>query len=114
MSELKCYAVLLTASLLAGCASAPQQSVENRGVAQPAESAVDGAESVQVIERNVINLNAIVNDAGRTVVCRDMLKQGSNVIATTCMTRDDWVRFQRRQEAEARAFVRVLQGGAYR
>lgn len=101
------FGTVVVAACLAGCASAPEQLSASVVPGSATPSAVDG-------EPSEVTLEDISLDPGSLVVCRDMLKQGSNVITTTCMSRNDWKRYERRRAEEAAAIVRMLQGGAYR
>jgi hypothetical protein len=47
------------------------------------------------------------------VVCREMLRSGSNVIDRVCLTKAGWARLKREQSLAAERTVRVLQGSAY-
>ena len=99
--------LVLAAALVAGCASAPEQLTASTGT-QAAAGFVDE------IEPTVVSLEEITLNPGSVVICRDMLKQGSNVIITTCLSRDDWQRYERREARDAAEIVRFLQGSAYR
>lgn len=105
MSPLKLLPVLAVA-LVAGCVSTPQATAPATAL-ESTPLAFEG-------EPTVVTLEEISIDPGSVVICRDGLKQGSNVIVTTCMSRNDWKRRKVREAAEAASFVRTLQGGAYR
>jgi hypothetical protein len=111
---IKCCALLLVGSLLAGCASTSGRPAPSESAAQPATGAANAGESGDVTALRVIDLNKTVDDSASTVVCRQMLRQNSNVITTNCMTRADWKEFERRQALQAEEFVRRLQNGTYR
>jgi hypothetical protein len=106
MSTLK-YGLVLAAALAAGCASAPEELTAN-ATAPASVAPLEEAEPVEV------TLDEISLDPGSVVICREMLKQGSNVITTMCMSRDDWKRYERRMAQDAAEIVRFLQGSAYR
>ncbi len=99
--------LMLAAALVAGCASAPEQLSASTGTQA-------AAELVGEIDPTVVTLEEITLNPGSVIVCREMLKQGSNVIVKTCMSRDDWVRYKRREARDAAAVVRFLQGSAFR
>lgn len=110
MNASKYFATLLAASLVGACASVPEQSAGNGAV-----STADGVRTAEVATSRVVDLNNMqAADSAGTVTCRDMLKQGSNVIVTRCMTEADWQRFKRQEAIEAQQIVRMLQGSAFR
>jgi hypothetical protein len=79
-------------------------------VAAVAEADDSGA----VVPDTIVDANELVARTPPPVICRQMLKQGSNVIIQQCMTAKDWKLYERREALEAQSFVRMLQGGAYR
>jgi hypothetical protein len=109
MRGLKWNAGLLTVSLFAGCAAAPRQSTEVSSVAEPVP-AVAAASSAEVVPDKVIDLNAVIDDSPSRVVCKEMLKEMSNVVVKRCMTVADWEKYKRAQALRAEEFVRQLQG----
>jgi hypothetical protein len=128
------YAVVIATLLATGCASAPQQTAEDgraetaraeggaaTAAAEPGVSAnandvlANEALANEVLANRVLVVDARETpDPGLNVTCREMLKQGSNVIITQCMSQDDWKKFKRRQARDAAEIVRMLQGSAYR
>jgi hypothetical protein len=115
MNWLKGCVALLIAVGAAGCASAPETSAR----AGTAETATGSAPSsaVNLASTEVtpdLTVDATEQNPGGRVVCRDILKQGSNVIVTRCMTLDAWEVFERIQEQQAKEFLRAVQGGTYR
>lgn len=48
------------------------------------------------------------------VICREILKQGSNVHILQCMTAESWKVFQRAEARNAASIVRMMQGRPYR
>jgi hypothetical protein len=105
----------MTTVLVAACASSPREPSESVAATSQATQATATAAPTSVVDSNgVLVVNTADQNLGSIVECRQMLKQGSNVIVRRCMTRDDWVKFKRQEEREAAAIVRVLQGGAYR
>jgi len=104
--------VAIAVMLTAGCASGPDRS----GAAQT--EPVQGSDAVAAAIATPTSLEVLTEDdlpsPGSQITCREMLKQGSNVIVRTCMSNDDWKRYERRLAAEAAAIVRTLQGGRYR
>lgn len=106
MSPIK-FCLVLAAVLAAGCASAPEELTASTG----ADGTVGVADET---DPTVVSLDEITMDPGSVVICREMLKQGSNVIVATCMSREDWKRYERRRAQDAAAVVRFLQGSAFR
>lgn len=103
---------LLAASLAAGCASAPERPTENRAGLQ--ESAAETPPAAEAAPSEIIDLSAQPDLSANRVTCREMLKQGSNVIITRCLSQADWEAFERHQAQEAQAILRMLQGSGYR
>lgn len=101
----------IVALIVSACASAPQEPAQSNSVALSQEPSAQTAENATAPDLVVDALDPAPESA---VVCRDVLKQGSNVIVTRCMTIAGWERFDRQQEHDAQAFVRMLQGSAYR
>lgn len=97
--------------LTAGCASAPDRSGDTQTFTDNSAAAAAVTETPTTLE--VLTPDDLP-DAGSVITCRQMLKQGSNVIVRTCMSRNDWKRYERFRAREAAAIVRTLQGGAYR
>jgi hypothetical protein len=111
MNRYVCGAVLIAALIAAGCAVAPAEPAEDGRAATTGAAATDSI--ADAAEEGASTL--VVDATGPPPVrCREMLKQGSNVIVTYCMTLADWERFERRQARDAQAVVRTLQGGAFR
>jgi hypothetical protein len=123
--------VVLAAILTAGCASAPEQTIENEGAtaalsavqgtqaaaaATAALSAAQGAQATGTAAPTapVAELDANSLDPGSVVRCREMLKPGSNVVVRQCMSRDDWKRYERMLELQAQQMLRTMQGSAFR
>jgi hypothetical protein len=61
----------------------------------------------------VVDVNQLAARAPEPVLCREVLKQGSNVHVIYCLTRSDWKRYKRAEADEAEELVRALQGGSY-
>jgi hypothetical protein len=101
------YILALALVLSAGCASAPPEMTASANVPAATLAAVEP-------EPSEVRLEEITLDPRNMVTCRDLLRQGSNVIRRTCMTREDWERHKRQEAKEAAAIVRTLQGGSYR
>ncbi|HEY7673263.1 MAG TPA: hypothetical protein VIC71_13695 [Gammaproteobacteria bacterium] len=110
MSPSDCYAAVLTAALLGGCASAPEQIAASG--AQSAPEANAAAIAVARADPNpvVVELSAADVDPGLVVTCREMLQHASNVITTRCMTADNWKRYEREEARQAAETVRRMQG----
>lgn len=110
------YLVLLGSVLAAGCAGSRGNLAETGTTAPPpaptaaAESAPESAAAAQ--PNTIVDGNAL---AQRTLpICREILRPGSNVIITQCMSAENWKAYERREEREAQEIVRMLQGGRYR
>jgi hypothetical protein len=130
MSRLTKFAALLASLAVAACASAPQ-STDGAGSAIAPSAATEAQAQVQTQSESEsaaaegaageVTPNLVVdardpNPSG-TVVCRELLREGSNVIIKRCMTLKDWETFERIQAQQAEDFVRRLQGlqrGPYR
>ena len=119
MSPLKVYVALVTL-LVAGCARGPEV-VADAPAAEPAvvaSAAVENGatnETATIVPDRVVDANELIAREPAPVICRQMLKQGSNVIIQQCMTEENWKRFERQQAREAQEFVRMLQnGGTFR
>ncbi len=106
MSPLK-VSLMLAMALAAGCASAPEELTAS--TSPPAVAAV-----ADEIDPVVVSIEEINIPPGSVIRCREMLKRGSNVIVPICMSRDAWKRYEREEAREAAAFVRMLQGSAFR
>lgn len=132
MRRLTKFAALLASLAVAGCASAPPSTDgEGSAIAPPAATGVQAQAQVRTQSASPsaaaeggageVTPNLVVdardpNPSG-TVVCRELLREGSNVIVKRCMTLKDWETFERIQEQQAEDFVRRLQGlqrGPYR
>jgi hypothetical protein len=110
MSRAKAYVALVTLLVTAGCAAGPE--IADEASAEVAVSAADG--SGTVVPDTIVDANELVARTPPPVICRHVLKQGSNVIIEQCRTAQDWKLYERRQAQEAAAIVRTLQRGAYR
>lgn len=114
------WVMALTTTLLAACTSAPEQAAVIRAAAAATPAAARTTEATEggAVEAAAVEPDLIVEagnqDPGSEIRCREMLKQGSNVIVTRCMTMADWEEFERRQALDAQEIVRRLQGGNYR
>ena len=120
MSPFKVYVALATL-LAAGCARGPE--VADVAAAAPAiaataatPAATTGGETAAldaatIVPDRIVDANDLVARTPAPVICREMLKQGSNVIVQQCMTEENWKRFERQQAREAQEFVRMLQNG---
>jgi hypothetical protein len=120
----ECRLVLAGILAFAGCASAPEAPVQN--AAAPVASAsvpaqARAAASASQSEGATGDAASAATAAGvptvevakladtNPVTCRDVLIQGSNVLRTQCMTRNDWKTWQRAQEIWAQDMVLRMQ-----
>lgn len=111
MSRVVAYAALITLLAAAGCASAP----ETRDQASAAVAAATASDtSGTVVPDAIVDANELAARTPPPVICRQMLKQGSNVIIQQCLTAKDWKEFERREAQQAQSLVRMMQRGAYR
>lgn len=109
MSRTKGFFVLAALLAAGGCASSPEVADET-----PDAAAAVAPEDGDVVPDVVVDANELAARTPPPVICRHMLRQGSNVIIQRCMTAQDWKLYERREAEEARAIVRTLQRGAYR
>jgi len=122
---IECRLVLVGILAFAGCASAPKRPAETAAV--PAASAsvaalASGAATASETEGAAGGTAAAVRTEGvptieastlvdpNPVTCRDMLIQGSNVLRTQCMTRNDWKVWAQAQQRWAQDFLLRAQG----
>jgi hypothetical protein len=110
--------IVLSVLLAAGCAGAPEVADEATpplavasttpavANAAPASSSADGV--------LVVDVNELAAATPPPLICRQMLKQNSNVIITRCLTEENWKRFYRQEALEAQEIVRMLRGSKYR
>jgi hypothetical protein len=103
----------LAVLLVAGCAGAPEVADEATASAALADSSA-APETATPGDARVVDVNELVASTPPALICRQILKQGSNVVITQCLTAKDWKAFQRRQEQDAQEITRMLQGGHYR
>jgi hypothetical protein len=112
------FSVALVALAASGCAGAPDRDSANApaAVIEPAAARANAAPSESVLTKPdlIIDVNELAARAPPEVVCRDTLKQGSNVIVRQCMTPESWKIYERRQAQEAAQIVRMMQGNPYR
>jgi hypothetical protein len=115
MRPIEAY-VVLTALLATGCASSPQLAVDAAGAAAalsaaPSATAVDpGA----VVPDTVVDANELIARTPPAVICKEILKPGSNVHVQQCMTAANWKRYEFYEAQNAAELVRMMQGGKYR
>jgi hypothetical protein len=104
------FVLLSTVILVAACASAPK---ENSATTPPQTSrASDALEPVSVTaDTQLLVLDENSLNTGSVVVCRQMLRQLSNVIDRQCMTRDNWKIYERALELQAQRILRNMRGG---
>jgi hypothetical protein len=141
---MKAYVALVTLFAAAGCASSPEVADEALGVttAATAASATTAAatfletpantaalattsttaatpvaateEPGTVVPVTVVDVNELVASQSPPVVCREVLKRGSNVHINLCGTAEQWKRYARQEAEDAAALTRMMQGGRYR
>jgi hypothetical protein len=115
MRRIKAY-VALAALLAAGCTSTSEVADE-AAVAAPAvaatQSAAGGAPST-IVPDTVVDANEIIARTPPPVICKEILKPGSNVHVRQCMTAENWKRYDRYEAQNAAELVRMMQGGLYR
>ena len=99
------FMLTLTILIAGGCAS-PREHPAEEGSAVTVVT-VDSAPSV-------VDLNEIALGPGEIVRCRDMLKPGSNVIVTYCLTGEDWEQFERLEAVWAQEMLRSMRRGRFR
>lgn len=134
MNESKRFA-MLACVLVAGCASAPEQTVQNPAPAVEAAAEVEtagggtpiGAEIPAGIDPDAtlaaadaqlngvdVPLSETDPDDGSVMTCRQMLQPGSNTVVRRCASRDDWETYDRAVELWSRQMLRLWQGSAFR
>ena len=113
---LQCLALVVL--LLSGCAGAPQRDAASAPApaTEPAAAAPSGAPTAAaVVTPNlIIDVNDLAARAPAPFICRDVLKQGSNVLVRQCMTEANWKFYRRRDAQQAAELTRMLQGSHYR
>ena len=99
----------------AGCASTPEIADETSAAA-PSVTATQAAAVAPsgVVPNTVVDANELVARTPPPVICKEILKPGSNVHVQQCMTADNWKRYERYEAQNAAELVRMMQGGAYR
>jgi hypothetical protein len=123
--SIECRFVLAGVLTFAGCASAPEQPAKNADVATAGASAAapaPQAATASQIEGTPGDAVAVATTEGvpnievaklgdtNPVTCRDMLIQGSNVLRTQCMTRNDWKVYDQAQRVWAQDMLLRMQG----
>jgi hypothetical protein len=110
--------LVLLGSFVATACAANRENLAATGAAAPPPPALTAAstsapESAAAAQPStIVDGNAL---AQRTLpICREILRPGSNVIITQCMSAENWKAYERREEREAQEIVRMLQGGRYR
>ena len=96
--------------LVSACAGARQSAPVDLAAAP---SAVP-ADLAPITPDLIVDANELIARQPTPPICRDVLRQNSNVIVTRCMSAADWKTYERREAREAEAVVRMLQGGHYR
>jgi hypothetical protein len=106
----------LVVLLVSGCAGAPELQPAELAAAAPSAAAPNAApaEAAPIIPDLVVDANELIARQPTPPICRQILRKGSNVIVTQCMSAADWKLFERREAREAAGVVRMLQGGRYR
>ena len=134
---IECRLVLVGILAFAGCASAPKRPAETAAVPAASASAAavasgaasafaaaaaSGAASASETEGAAggtaaaagtedvptIEVSKLVDT--NPVTCRDLLVQGSNVLRTQCMTRNDWKVWDQARRLWAQDFLLRMQG----
>ena len=114
MRGIKAY-VVLAAFLAAGCASSPEVADEAPvAAALAATPSATAAAPNAVAPNTVVDANELIARTPPPVICKEILKPGSNVHIQQCMTAANWKRYERYEAANAAELVRMMQGGAYR
>ncbi|HEY8519697.1 MAG TPA: hypothetical protein VIN61_06430 [Gammaproteobacteria bacterium] len=115
--NLQATPALLVAIFVAACTSTERQpAVEGASVVADREApqaVTTTTEYAAAGEIKTVDMKELAN-AGSPVICRDVLKMGSNVLVTYCMTPEGWKAYERRQAQEAQEILRMLQGSPYR
>jgi hypothetical protein len=93
---------------------APEEAAENGRAAAGAAAATGATASTADAAEEAASLLVVDATGQPRVICRDMLKMGSNVIVTRCMTVDDWKKFERQQMIEGQEMLRTMQRSAFR
>ncbi len=122
---IECRLVLVGILAFAGCASAPKRPAETAAVPAASASAAalaSGAASASETEGAAGGTAAAARTEGvptievsklvdpNPVTCRDLLIQGSNVLRTQCMTRNDWKVWDQARRLWAQDFLLRMQG----
>lgn len=98
--------VVVAAFLAAGCTA-------TSGRVDSSAARIDSSRTEESAAAPLLVVDAENIPPGSSVKCREGLKPGSNVIVTRCMTENAWARYRKEEAEQARALLRVLQGGAY-
>jgi hypothetical protein len=123
MTSKRCCTALLTAIFVAGCASQETAEQPPAAVAQAGDAAAaapqtsDAGQAATAAETlgevKTVNLKDMTQP-NTGAICRQVLRQGSNVIVTQCMTPEGWKAYERWRTRNAQEMLRALQGSAYR
>jgi hypothetical protein len=105
--------VLLFAGGAANAAMAQDANASAPAAPAAAPAATRQASPGAVTPDLVVDVNQLAARAPEPVICREILKQGSNVHVIYCLTRADWKRYKRAEADEAEDLVRALQGGPF-
>ena len=113
MSRFNCVVAFVTAALLAGCAVSLEEAAESAPDAATATGASVQSGAAAPAPDLVVNVEDLA--AGDTgVICRQMLRESSNVIVNRCMTPSQWKTFNRLTAMRAQEALRRMQSGRYR
>jgi hypothetical protein len=123
--SIECRLVLVGILAFSGCASAPTRPAESpaapaasafaaapasgAATASETEGAAGGSGAAAKTEAIPIVEASKLSDTN-PVTCRDLLIQGSNVLRTQCMTRNDWKVFEQAQRLWAQDMLLRMQG----
>ncbi|HUQ52062.1 MAG TPA: hypothetical protein VM692_07555 [Gammaproteobacteria bacterium] len=114
MSRVSLCLVLLTSSLAAGCAGsrATIAGAEATPTALPArETGSPDATAAALEPAKVVDGNQLAQRSADTLLCRDLLVFGSNMMRKTCGTAAQWKVYELREAEAAAETVRRMQQG---
>lgn len=114
MSQIKAYVALVMLLAAAGCASGPEVADEALAATTAATAVAATEEPGTVVPVTVLDVNQLVASQAPPVICREILRRGSNVHVSLCGTAEQWKRYAHREAEDAAALTRMMQGGRYR
>ncbi len=113
-------AVLLMALTAAGCAGNRDNLADDAATSETAATAIAAAPATapaatgQVAPGTtpvVVDGNQLAARSADTLLCRELLVRGSNMIRKVCGTAEQWKLYERREAEAAAATVRRMQSG---